>query len=96
MSMRWPLSTTELIGIRLVFLIQVRDHELVHVGADAARLVVARQELDGVGAGQQREAGVVFDRPLGELRGGRARQLDIDLVADVLRPWCRTRPSSRR
>ena len=53
------------------------------IGSDAARFGVARQKLDRVFSGQQREAGVVFDGPLGQLRRGRVAQLDVHLVAHV-------------
>ena len=56
---------------------------MVLIGSDAARFGVARQKLDRVLAGQQREAGVVFDRPLRQLGRGRVAQLDIHLVAHV-------------
>ena len=52
-------------GNALLFLIQIRDHKGGLVGPDAARLGVPRQKLDGVFPGQQREARVVLDGPLG-------------------------------
>ena len=70
-------------GIALVFLIQVRNHELALVGADAPGLGVARQKLDRVFSGQQREAGVVFDRAFGQFGRRRIAQLDIHFVAHV-------------
>ena len=55
-------------GIRFSSLFRLGIDERGLISSDAARLVVARQELDLVLAGQQREAGVVFDGLLGQLR----------------------------
>jgi hypothetical protein len=53
------------------------------IGADSARLIVARQELDHVLSRQKGEAGVVLDGAPGQLGGGRVGELDVDIVADV-------------
>ena len=70
-------------GDALDFLVQVGNDKVGLVGADSAGFVVARQELDGVFAGQEREAGVVFDGALGKLERGGIGQLDVDVVAHV-------------
>ena len=64
-------------------LVQVWNHEDGLVGADSARLIVARQELDLVLARQKREAGVVLDGPLGQIGGSCVRELDVDVVANI-------------
>src|SRR4029453_341482 len=52
---------------------------------DPSRLGVAREELDDVFSGQERKAGLVLDRALRELTRGVVAQLDVQLVADVLK-----------
>ena len=60
-------------GNALQFLVQVGDDEGGLEGADSARFIVARQELDGVFSGQKRESGVVLEGHAGEFRGGLVR-----------------------
>jgi hypothetical protein len=65
MSTRWPLSTTELIGTRFGLLIQVGNDKRGLERSHPPRPNVARQRLDRVLLGQQREADVVFHLALG-------------------------------
>src|SRR3984885_2585407 len=64
-------------------LVQIWDDEGGLISADSARLIVAGKKFDLVFSRQKREAGVVFDRSSRQLGGGRVRELDVDVVADI-------------
>ena len=79
-------------GDSLLLFVQVGNDERGLIRPDSPRFVIARQKLDGVFSGKNREAGVVFNRPLGQFDCRGVAQLDIHLVAHVGDRSCRSCP----